>query len=449
MPEHETGPDRSPDETATPVRLAPRADGSAVPVRFETSSLRRGAIVVLAVFAAFQLILWSFSVLGSFLFLLLLAWLLSIAMEPAVAWLANRGMRRGLATGVVALGLTVVAVAFLAIFGSLFFTQLAALVTGLPDYIAQTVTWLNSTFELDLDTNKILDQLQISPSTIATIGSDLAGGIFGILGALFSVVFDALTVLVFAYYFSADGPRLRRAIGSWLPVRYQKVFVQVWDIAVIKTGGFVVSKVLLATMSAFFHCGFFYLINIPYWLPMGIFAGVVSQFIPTIGTYIGVAVPAIFAALDDPIDVIWIILFATVYQQIENYVFTPRVSRVTMDIHPAVALGSVFVGFAFFGPIGAIIGIPLAAAIIAVIETYGDRYELVPELAVRTRGEKPARPGDSLGGDPAAVVAAGVPLRDAAAEAEADGAIEVDAEASVGRDDSGAESHGPGASDGP
>ena len=188
---------------------------------------------------------------------------------------------------------------------------------------------------------------------------------FGIVGSIFGALFDGLTVLVFAFYFSADGPRLRRAIGSWLPLRSQKVFVTVWDIAVTKTGGFVVSKVVLATMSAFFHCTFFYLIDVPYWLPMGIFAGVVSQFIPTIGTYIGVAIPALFAAFHDPIDVVWIIIFATVYQQIESYVFTPRVSRATMDIHPAIALGSVFVGFAFFGPIGAIIGIPLAAAVIA------------------------------------------------------------------------------------
>ena len=127
-------------------------------------------------------------------------------------------------------------------------------------------------------------------------------------------------------------------------------------------------------------------------------------------------IPALFAAFDKPINVVWIIAFATVYQQIESYVFTPRVSRATMDIHPAIALGSVFVGFAFFGPIGAIIGIPLAAAVIAVIETYADRHELVPELQVRTKGEKPSKPGDALSGDPAVVVPAGTPLTDVVPE---------------------------------
>jgi len=280
------------------------------------------------------------------------------------------------------------------------------LIGQLPSTITQLTTWANDTFHLTLDAGKILDQLQVSPSQIAGLASNLAGGVFGALGLIFGALFDALTVIVFAFYFSADGPRLRRAIGSWLPLKSQQVFVTVWDIAVTKTGGFVVSKVVLATMSAFFHAAFFAIIGVPYWLPMGIFAGVVSQFIPTIGTYIGVAIPALFAAFTDPIDVVWIIVFATIYQNIESYVFTPRVSRATMDIHPAIALGSVFVGIALFGPIGALIGIPLAAAVLAVIETYGQRHALTDELRARTKGEKPARLGDALAGDPERVVAA-------------------------------------------
>ena len=77
----------------------------------------------------------------------------------------------------------------------------------------------------------------------------------------------------------------------------------------------------------------------------------------------------------------WIALFATVYQQLENYVFTPKISRRTMDVHPAVALGSVIAGAALFGAIGAIIGIPVAAVLLAILDTFRQRHELVPELA--------------------------------------------------------------------
>ena len=119
-----------------------------------------------------------------------------------------------------------------------------------------------------------------------------------------------------------------------------------------KAGGFVASKLILSLISAVAHAAFFRLIDLPYWLPMGVFAGFTAQLIPIIGTYLGVAAPLVISLTDQPTDGIWIIVFATIYQQIENYYLTPRVSRATMDIHPAVALGAVFAGIAIWGPIG-------------------------------------------------------------------------------------------------
>jgi predicted PurR-regulated permease PerM len=376
-------------------------------IGFEPKSFRWAVVWVLLLFAGYRVAEWMYNSVGGFLFLMLLAWLLSIAMEPPVAWLSNHGWRRGLASAAVLFSALIATVVFLVVFGTLMGSQLAQLVTNLPTYVTEAANWINATFHTKIDPTHLLTSLNINAGTITAIAGNLAGGVFGVIGLVFGTLFDGLTMFVFAYYFSADGPRLRRVVGSWLPLDKQKVFVTVWDIAVTKTGGFVVSKVVLATLSAFFHTTFFYIVNVPYWLPMGIFAGVVSQFIPTIGTYIGVIIPAIFAAFQSPITVVWIIVFATVYQQIESYVFTPRVSRATMDVHPAIALGSVFVGVALFGPIGALIGIPLAAMVLAIVETYGQRYELLPELKARTKGEKPPRKGDVWAGDPAQVVPAG------------------------------------------
>jgi predicted PurR-regulated permease PerM len=158
------------------------------------------------------------------------------------------------------------------------------------------------------------------------------------------------------------------------------VFVTVWDIAAQKTGGYVISKVVLAALSSAFHAVFFWAIGVPYWLPLALLVGITAQFIPVVGTYVGVAVPLLFVVFTKPLSALWIILFATVYQQIETYVFTPRVSKRTMDVNSGIALAAVFIGAAIWGPIGALIGIPLAAAVVAVVGTYGHRYELVPEL---------------------------------------------------------------------
>lgn len=359
-------------------------------IALEPRFLKRAVFIVLIGIVIFQVVSWSFALLAGFLFNLLLAWLLAISIDPIVTGLSARGMRRGLATAIVAVAGVVLIGGFVALFGGALAAQISEFIIALPALVLELVEWINGTFNANINPVEITSNLNLTSEQITAIASSLAGGIFGVVFSVINVVFSLLTILVFSFYFSADAPRIKRFIASWLPHNRQLVFINVWDISVRKAGGFVISKLALATLSAAAHVGFFYLIDVPYWLPMGIFAGFVSQFIPTIGTYIGVILPALFAAFEQPLDVLWIVLFATVYQQIENYVFTPRISTATMDINSGVALASVFIGAALFGPIGAIIGIPLVAIVIAVMEAYGQRYELHPEVDARTQ-VKPRR----------------------------------------------------------
>ena len=362
-------------------------------VAADSRFLRRLLFMAVVAIIGLQLINHVWGLLGGFLFNLLLAWLIAISVDPLVSALVRRGMKRGAATGVVAVSSFALIAIFIALFGSVLAQQVTALVFALPELALDIIAWVNSAFDADIDPTRIITDLNLTSAQVTEIASYLAGGILGVFTGVVGAVFDFFTIVVFSVYFSADSPRIKRWIASWLKPSRQVVFVNVWDISVQKAGGFVISRLALASISAFFHSLFFALIDIPYWLPMGIFAGVVSQFIPTIGTYIGVALPALFAAFEDPLDILWIVIFATVYQQIENYVLTPRISTRTMDINSGVALASVFIGAALFGPIGAIIGIPLAAIVIAVSEAYGQRYALDPSLERLTPAESPS-PGD-------------------------------------------------------
>ena len=377
----EPAPDTPPDTPpAAPEAGPPAAPDAPAPVLVAADSrwLRKALAMVVIAILALQVVNFAWDRLGGFLFNLLLAWLIAISFDPIVSYLAHRGLRRGLATAIVAVSTLALLGVFIALFGGVLATQTVELVTALPTLVLDIVAWVNDTFNADIDPQRLLDNLNLTAEQATDIASSLAGGVLAVFVGVVGAVFDFVTILVFSFYFSADSPRIKRWIASWLKPARQVVFIKVWDISVTKAGGFVISKLALATLSAAFHAAFFYIIDIPFWLPMGIFAGVVSQFIPTIGTYIGVALPALFAVFEEPIDVLWIVIFATIYQQIENYVFTPRISTKTMDINSGVALASVFVGAALFGPIGAIIGIPLAAIIIAVFEAYGQRYEVHP-----------------------------------------------------------------------
>jgi hypothetical protein len=350
-------------------------------IALDSRMLRRSLVLIIGAVLLLALIKWAWEMLAGFLFLILLSWLIAISFDPVVSFLARHRMSRGLATAIVAIVVLGSIGAFIALLGGALATQVVELILALPELILQIVNWINKTFDANIDPVQLTNSLNLTPAQIASFAGSFAGGFFGVFFSVVGFVFEFVTVLVFSFYLSSDAPRIKRFIASWLRPERQVVFIRIWDISVRKAGGFVISKLALAMISAVFHCAFFFIIDIPYWLPMGIFAGVVAQFIPTIGTYIGVALPALFAVFEQPLDVLWIIIFATVYQQIENYVLTPRISTKTMDINSGVALASVFVGAALFGPIGAIIGIPLAAIVIAIIEAYGQRYELHPEVA--------------------------------------------------------------------
>ena len=345
--------------------------------------IQRSIITVLIIVIFFQLVEWAFNKSKDFLFLILLAWLIGIAITPLVEKLTKSGIKRGLSTFIVLLSLVALVIGFIAAFGQLLASQLASLITQIPTLIEGFSSWLNNSFDLNLSPSNIEESLNISNTQIATFAQSIAGGIFGLVTSIAGFLFKIFTLLLFTFYFASETPKIRRSIASWLPAKQQVVFTTVWKVATEKTGGFVISRVILATINSVITSVFLLIIEVPYWLPLGLFTGIISQFIPTIGSYLGGIIPAIVAVVNEPIDGLFVIIFVTIYQQIENYLLTPRVSSMTMNIHPAVAFASVIIFASFFGPIGALIGVPIAAAIIALVQTYGKRYEIIDELHIK------------------------------------------------------------------
>ncbi|EID77194.1 MULTISPECIES: AI-2E family transporter [Rhodococcus] len=370
--------------------------------RFGTSDAPRwllpSILYVLLAVAAYQLSGWLFVNLRSFLGLLFLAWLFSITIEPVVDWLERRGLRRGAATGLVLFAMFVFAVGFLALFGTLLAQQLAQLLKALPGALSSVTDWSNRVFDTDFATGE--DLIHLTPETIRDLAERFTPGVLGVLSSLLGVVFQMLTLLLFVFYMSAQGPALRRTISSWFPARQQRAISVVWEISVEKAGGYVVSRLILAAVSSVATGIFLVVIGVPYWLPLALWTGIVSQFVPTLGTYLAIALPAIIAAASQPMDGVWVIVFGTVYQQIENYVLHPRITSATVSIHPAVAFGSVIVGASLFGPVGALVSVPVVAAIQALVETYGRRYELVADASAPvTSVEQREHAGDEEGRD--------------------------------------------------
>jgi predicted PurR-regulated permease PerM len=351
-----------------------------VTIRLDHRSVRKSAVTVFILAGVFLLALWLYSEISHFLFLIILAWLFAIALEPGIRALIKRGRSRGTGAAIMGGGAIVIGLVLAVVFGQLFFTQAGQFAQSVPALASTAIDWVNAHFGTTLDASSLSSSLSLSPEKIASWAGPLSSGVLGVVGSLSAVLFDAVTVLVFGFYFAADGPHFFNTLASWMPQRAQKVFLNVSEIAIAKTGGYVISKIILASLSALFHGIFFFAIGVPNWLPFALVVGITAQFVPIVGTYIGVALPVLAVVFDAPWKAIAIIVFATIYQQIETYFFTPRVSKKTMDLNPAIALAAVFVGGAIWGPLGALIGIPLAAAAVAILDTYKRRYDIVPEI---------------------------------------------------------------------
>lgn len=213
---------------------------------------------------------------------------------------------------------------------------------------------------------------------------------FGI--SALGLVFNLFTIGLFTFYMVADGPRFRRSVLSFLPAHRQEAVANGWEVAIAKTGGYIYSRGVLALGSAVATTVVLEILNVDYALALGLWTGLISQFIPTIGTYLAGALPVLVALLDDPGHALIILVFLLVYQQVENYVFAPKITARTMDLHPAVAFGTVMVGAALFGAVGALIALPAGAVIQAIGSTYLNRHEVIDTHMTRDRGRSGDRP---------------------------------------------------------
>lgn len=349
-------------------------------VLFDPGNVWKVGLVVLAVFALGTFLSFLIDDGGSVFFTVLMSWFAAMAMAPLVNRMAKR-MKRGLATIIVMVAFLIFVVLFFAAFGRLFIEQLVEFITELPDLLSSVIDWVNKTFDQDLQVQDVWDTLGLTPENAANIAAEVGGQALGILGSFVGSVFSLFTVALFTFYLSADGHRFRRWLASLFPAKGQSVFINVWDLTVEKTGGYVGARVVLATINASTTAVVFFIIDMPSWLALSLWTGIVAQFVPTIGTYIAIILPVIVGLLsDNPTVGIIALVWALLYQQVENLTIEPRISAKAVDVHPAVAFGSVLLGAALFGVAGAFLAVPVAAMLLALLNIYSKRYELMPEL---------------------------------------------------------------------
>ncbi len=318
-----------------------------------------------------------FGRLSDLLVILLVSLFLSLAVEPGVNRLARRGWRRGSATGVILASVVTLVLVFVVAIGTLVANQIADLLQNSETYVTRTVDFLNDTFDTNIDPADVIAEIQNKDGRIQQFIADQGDEAVRVSLSALGVVFQVLTVMLFAFYLVADGPRLRRVICSRLRPSRQRRVLEAWELAIDKTGGYLYSRALLAGLSAAFHWVVFQAVGTQAPLALALWVGLISQFLPVVGTYIAGLLPVLVTLIDSPVKALVIAIAILLYQQIENYVFAPRITARTLELHPALAFGSAIAGGAVLGAVGAILALPAVAMAQALIGNAGQRYEVV------------------------------------------------------------------------
>jgi predicted PurR-regulated permease PerM len=312
-----------------------------------------GAAGVATTYALVQLLISASEVL----ILVGLALFLAVGLDPAVRRL-TRWMPRPVGVLVVTLATLGVVVGFLAAAIPPLVTQSTALAHEIPTYL-RTLQDHNSTIGKLNDQYHVQDKLT---KTLSTGGSSLFSGLVGAGQVVLSATTETFTVLVLTVYFLADLPRIRQLIYRLIPNSRRPRAILLGDEMFAKVGGFVLGNLITSLIAGVGTFIWLLAFGVPYPLLLALMVALLDL-IPVVGSTVGGAVVCLVALTVSTPVAIATLAFYIAYRLAEDYLIVPRVIGRVLEVPATVTVVAVLIGGTTLGIIGALIAIPIAAAI--------------------------------------------------------------------------------------
>jgi predicted PurR-regulated permease PerM len=299
-----------------------------------------------------------FESMSSVLLLVGVAFFLALGLEPVAAWLVNRKLPRWAASTVVFATFLVLLGAFVAAAVPPLAQQTTQLASQLPHYIQQAqdhssaIGQLNERFHLQ---QRITD-------TINGSGGSMLNDIITAGTAVFSAVANSLIVIVLSVYFLVDMPRIRATMYRLVPYSRRPRVILLGDQMFAKVGAYVLGNVATSVIAAVATSIWLAVFDVPYALLLGIFVGLLDL-VPVVGSTIaGVVVAAVALTVSLPVCVATIAFFV-VFRFAEDYLLVPKIIGRAVQVPALITMIAVLLGGALLGIIGALVAIPIAAAV--------------------------------------------------------------------------------------
>jgi len=300
-----------------------------------------------------------------------IAGFLATALSGPVNWMSRRTGRRGISIALVYVALILVPVLLAAILVPPIVEQLNNLINNLPAYVRDLQDLVNENKrlrQLEEDYN-ITAELQKQASTLPGRVGDAAGILSDIGLGLVNSIFAGVSILVLSLFMIGSGRNWLDWVAERQGPERSAWLKRLFDRIGNAVGNYVAGALGQALIAGLLAYVVLIILGVPY---AGSLAVVIFllDLVPLVGATLGAILVGIITLFNDfpTATIIWTI-WSIVYQQIENNVIQPRIQAKAVSVHPFVVLTSVLFGSTLFGVLGALLAIPVAAAIqISIIE---------------------------------------------------------------------------------
>jgi predicted PurR-regulated permease PerM len=246
------------------------------------------------------------------------------------------------------------------------------------------------------------NNVNVSPDTVQTVIPLISG----VTGAVVGIV----TTLVITFYYLMEKAFIRKLVIGQLDPRRQPRIDRIWQDVEDKVGGWMRGQLILCVIIGTVATIAYAILDIRFWPLLGLWAGI-TEIIPIVGPWIG-GIPAVIVALTQGWEkAVLVGVVILCMQGLENWVLVPRVMRGAVGLSPLTVFIAILAGTQFMGVTGAILAIPIAAAIQVILTDYFAGRQLKRESqqsgwrwmlnrnAFRDEEAGRARPADDLASD--------------------------------------------------
>ena len=339
-----------------------------------------GVVVLLVVLA-----LAAGAALTPYIFTLILAFVLN----PAVDWLEKRGLRRGLGTALIIVGIVAAVAAVAYLVGDRLIEEASALIASWPEASATLITDLRALGLPPGIIDPLVSLIDDLPDLIVNLGPDLLATAVAAIGSGIVALVTLVGLPFFLYYVLVDRSALARGAYSLIPEEYVHSAREISAIANGVFGAWAWSQLLLSlSVSVPVFIGFLllgFLID-PFYATFALlFAAIAffAEFIPIVGAYLAM-IPAVIITLAavGPLGAALTALLFIAVQFFEGSVLVPRIQGRALSLPPAVVLVALVIGVALGGFLGVLIALPVTATLRKVVAYLYDRAAAAPSVPV-------------------------------------------------------------------